>query len=213
MPAEGHRCNPAKLLLDPYARAISGHVTWGSALLPYVRAEDPDEMSEDDSADVVRGPDGIWRVKAGARIRVTVTMTAPARRVHVALVDPMPAGWEPINPALRGNEPPETEGGPRPIGRVRRGMDDGRGWWWRWWWFEHQNLRDDRAEAFTSLLPAGEGVGKAIVRGDALSALMELGYGRLVAEKAIRSALKNDPDAEQSVESMIKSALREMQRA
>ena len=24
-----------------------------------------------------------------------------------------------------------------------------------WWWFEHQNLRDDRAEAFTTNLPAG----------------------------------------------------------
>ena len=25
--------------------------------------------------------------------------------------------------------------------------------WWRWWtWYDHQNLRDDRAEAFTSLL-------------------------------------------------------------
>ncbi len=53
VPAEGHRCNPAKLLLDPYARAISGQVTWGSALLPYVRAEDPDEMSEEDSAECV----------------------------------------------------------------------------------------------------------------------------------------------------------------
>jgi Holliday junction DNA helicase RuvA len=62
-------------------------------------------------------------------------------------------------------------------------------------------------------MPAGEGLGKAIIRGDALSALMELGYGRPVAEKAIRSALKSDPDAERSVESMIKSALREMQRA
>src|SRR5215468_1519755 len=25
-PAEGHRCNPSKLLLDPYARAIAGEV-------------------------------------------------------------------------------------------------------------------------------------------------------------------------------------------
>src|SRR3712207_2930750 len=27
-PAEGHRYNPAKLLLDPYARAVEGEVTW-----------------------------------------------------------------------------------------------------------------------------------------------------------------------------------------
>jgi glycogen operon protein len=33
MPREGHRFNPAKLLLDPYARAISGSVTWHDALL------------------------------------------------------------------------------------------------------------------------------------------------------------------------------------
>ena len=33
MPREGHRFNPAKLLLDPYARAISGSVTWHDALV------------------------------------------------------------------------------------------------------------------------------------------------------------------------------------
>jgi isoamylase len=33
MPREGHRFNSAKLLLDPYARAISGSVTWHDALL------------------------------------------------------------------------------------------------------------------------------------------------------------------------------------
>ncbi len=32
-PRDGHRFNPAKLLLDPYARAITGHVTWHDALL------------------------------------------------------------------------------------------------------------------------------------------------------------------------------------
>jgi len=31
-PARGLRCNPAKLLLDPYARAIAGGVTWDPAL-------------------------------------------------------------------------------------------------------------------------------------------------------------------------------------
>ncbi len=32
-PSDGHRFNPAKLLLDPYARAITGNVTWHDALL------------------------------------------------------------------------------------------------------------------------------------------------------------------------------------
>src|SRR5688572_6707910 len=40
--AEGQRCNPHKLLLDPYARAISGDVQWGPAVLPYL-LDNPDE--------------------------------------------------------------------------------------------------------------------------------------------------------------------------
>jgi len=34
-PAGGHRCNPAKLLLDPYAKAIEGQVDWHEAIFPY----------------------------------------------------------------------------------------------------------------------------------------------------------------------------------
>ena len=34
-PDEGHRFNPHKLLLDPYARAISGHPEWDDALMGY----------------------------------------------------------------------------------------------------------------------------------------------------------------------------------
>jgi isoamylase len=42
-PAEGHRFNSAKLLLDPYAKAISGSVVWNDAFsgVP-VRSADPD---------------------------------------------------------------------------------------------------------------------------------------------------------------------------
>ena len=31
-PIEGHRCNPGKLLLDPYGKAIEGQVRWGEAV-------------------------------------------------------------------------------------------------------------------------------------------------------------------------------------
>jgi isoamylase len=52
-PAEGARCNPAKLLLDPYARAIEGQVTWNPAVFPY-RFGDPDGApNEEDSAPFV----------------------------------------------------------------------------------------------------------------------------------------------------------------
>ena len=48
--------------------------------------------------------------KAGAKVEVTLTMVAPERRYHVALVDQLPAGLEPLNPALQGT-PPTSHGG------------------------------------------------------------------------------------------------------
>lgn len=51
-PAEGHRYNPNKLLIDPYAKAIAGTIDWSDALFGY-EVGNPDEdlkMSELDSA-------------------------------------------------------------------------------------------------------------------------------------------------------------------
>ena len=74
-------------------------------------------------------------------------------------------------------------------------------------------LRDKIDSVSSGGLPIpAEGGGKAIIRGDALSALVELGYGRPAAERAIRAALKNGSEVEESVESLIKGALRELQR-
>ena len=47
----GHRCNPAKLLLDPYGKAIDGEVRPGPALYSYVTGgNDPAALNTDDSA-------------------------------------------------------------------------------------------------------------------------------------------------------------------
>ncbi|MFC4051919.1 glycogen debranching protein GlgX [Actinomadura syzygii] len=48
-PGEGHRCNPSKLLLDPYGKAVEGGVRWHESLFSY-RFADPDALNEDDSA-------------------------------------------------------------------------------------------------------------------------------------------------------------------
>ena len=48
-PAAGLRCNPHKLLLDPYARAIDGDVRWGDAVYGHVRGH-PFRMQKSDSA-------------------------------------------------------------------------------------------------------------------------------------------------------------------
>jgi isoamylase len=53
-PASGHRCNPAKLLIDPYAKAVSTAagqhgVDWDESLYGY-RFADPEQRNDDDSA-------------------------------------------------------------------------------------------------------------------------------------------------------------------
>ncbi|GAA4624895.1 glycogen debranching protein GlgX [Cellulomonas oligotrophica] len=48
-PDQGHRCDPSKLLLDPYAKAIDGQVDGDASLYSY-RFEAPDERNTDDSA-------------------------------------------------------------------------------------------------------------------------------------------------------------------
>jgi uncharacterized protein YfaS (alpha-2-macroglobulin family) len=101
----------------------------------YEAVDDPKDVSQDSS--------GVWHIKAGAKVRVKITMVATDRRYHVALVDPLPAGLEILNPALEVSENlPADPASP----------DLRYGWWWWGTWYEHQNLRDDRAEAFTSLL-------------------------------------------------------------
>ena len=47
-PRAGHRCNPSKLLLDPYARAIEGGVRWDQPMFGYPFG-DPDGRDEHDS--------------------------------------------------------------------------------------------------------------------------------------------------------------------
>jgi isoamylase len=48
-PGRGHRCNPAKLLLDPYAKAVQGQVRWHESLFSYHFA-DPSVLSTENSA-------------------------------------------------------------------------------------------------------------------------------------------------------------------
>ncbi len=101
----------------------------------YEAVDDPDDVRQDAT--------GKWIIKAGAKVNVHLTMIADNRRYHVALVDPLPAGLEIVNPelAITGNE-----------GETSGTRTSGYNWWWYWNWFDHQNLRDERAEVFTPLL-------------------------------------------------------------
>ncbi|MGI8692456.1 MAG: glycogen debranching protein GlgX [Geodermatophilaceae bacterium] len=90
-PAEGPRCNPAKLLLDPYAKAVQGGIDWDEALFDYRfvnggtdtdRASDddaPTEMNDDDSAphmmrSVVINPFFDWHNDRAPRIPYSETV-------------------------------------------------------------------------------------------------------------------------------------------
>ena len=48
-PANGHRCDPSKLLLDPYAKAIDGNISGDQALYSY-DFTDPEQRNTEDSA-------------------------------------------------------------------------------------------------------------------------------------------------------------------
>jgi len=118
---------PTDLNLDPLEM---GFVVQRS----YEGVDNPEDVYQDD--------DGIWHIKAGSKVRVKITMVTDNRRYHVALVDPLPAGLEIMNPALAVSEN---------IPRDPTSPEYRYTWWWGPW-YEHQNMRDHRAEAFTSLL-------------------------------------------------------------
>ena len=140
----GLRYAPDSLVLEPLDRGFTVERSYEGV---------------DDPNDVRRADDGTWRIRAGARVRVRLTMVAPSRRYHVALVDPLPAGLEPLNPALAvtGTVPDDGGSDVTPIGAPGLGGPrlPGHWWWWSRPWFDHQNLRDERVEAFSSLLWEG----------------------------------------------------------
>jgi len=83
-----------------------------------------------------------WRIKSGERVRVQLKLINTQRRYHVALVDKLPAGFEPLNPSLVG------------MGNIPKDQDSSRSWFWCRW-YEHENFRDERVECFSSLLWEG----------------------------------------------------------
>ncbi len=105
----------------------------------------------DNPSDVKQNADGSWTIRAGARVRVKVQMVNTSNRYHVALVDYLPAGFEIINSELANSSS-------KPDDKTQT----------FWNWFEHQNLRDNRAEAFQSYLNSGVWEYKYVVRATTL---------------------------------------------
>lgn len=91
----------------------------------------------DDPSDMRPHIDGGYVVRAGARLKVKLTLVATSPRYHVALVDHLAAGFETIDESLGGSEK----------------LANKREFVYRW--YEHKNLRDDRVEIFQSYLRPG----------------------------------------------------------
>jgi isoamylase len=95
-PEEGHRFNPNKLLLDPYARAHIGELRWDAAVFGYKMGEEDTTFDERDSAPfmpkcVVVDPDfkwhreRVWRVVPWDRTIVYETHVRGFTKLHPAV--------------------------------------------------------------------------------------------------------------------------------
>jgi len=58
-PDQGHRFNPAKLLIDPYARAIAGTLDWSAPVHGYRVGDDDRDLSLDDEDDAYGVPKSV----------------------------------------------------------------------------------------------------------------------------------------------------------
>ncbi|MXG89106.1 glycogen debranching protein GlgX [Nocardioides flavescens] len=54
-PENGLRCNPAKLLLDPYAKAVDGDIDWGQPMFSYDFGDETSKNDEDSGPHMAKG--------------------------------------------------------------------------------------------------------------------------------------------------------------
>jgi glycogen operon protein len=92
-PAAGLRCDPSKLLLDPYAKAVHGQLTWGESLFSYKFA-DPRTRNLADSAasmpkNVVINPFFNWANDRPPRMSAGSHVCTRTSRRHSAVPTPV----------------------------------------------------------------------------------------------------------------------------
>ncbi|MDQ3538782.1 MAG: glycogen debranching protein GlgX [Actinomycetota bacterium] len=100
-PAKGHRCNPHKLLLDPYAKAIDGNIAWGPEVFGYPLGGDDRELDTSDSAAcmpkaVVVNPFFDWREDRPPRTPWHETVIYETHVKGISMLHPE------VQPELRG---------------------------------------------------------------------------------------------------------------
>ena len=108
---QGHRCDPSKLLIDPYAKALEGAIDWAPACFSY-DFQDPDKRNTEDSAphtmmSVVINPFFDWQEDR-----------SPRRPYHETVI------YEAHVKGMTAAAPGHPRGDPRHVRRHRAPGDD-----------------------------------------------------------------------------------------
>ncbi len=103
VPTEGHRFNPAKLLVDPYGKSTTGRVEWGDELFGYTVGHPDQDLSRDDRDDaalmpksVVIDPAFAWGADRKPLIPWHETV------IYEIHVKGFSQAWEAVEPSKRG---------------------------------------------------------------------------------------------------------------
>jgi hypothetical protein len=143
---------PGQAVLPPRAALRAGRPgdEGGVAGLLGVRTYEPLAQGGDrpDPESVRRMPDGTYEIKAGALVRVNLTLVAKDRANFVVVDDPLPAGFEGQNASFATTLQDVAGGVTSQRSTAAAAMTSWatleRGWWWWWrpWWsFSHTELR------------------------------------------------------------------------
>ncbi len=96
--------------------------------------------------DILEGGGSDGSVTAGALVRVTLRVVTPIQRHQVALLDPLPAGFEGLDGSLAtSSRRPESRPGDSTAPLAFGGS----------WVFDHSELRDDEVRLYADYMPPG----------------------------------------------------------
>ena len=104
---------------------------------------------------MTRDADGTWHVKAGARVRVRADDGGAGAALPRGARRSAARGARGDEPGARDDRQPARSATATSRSAGPAAARPGYWWWWTRPWYEHQNLRDERVEAFASLLWEG----------------------------------------------------------
>ena len=107
-------------------------------------------LPEGEDSKLEKDDQGRWVAKAGSYVRVKIRVVAPDRRYYVAVIDPMPAGFEAVNEAFATSATTRT--GKEESSSHRTGR---RHWYWNWNPWDFEEKRDDRVQLFADRMYGG----------------------------------------------------------